>query len=275
MLTESESLAEIARRHGTDKGGAHSYVSTYERHLTHLRHERVTLLEIGIGGYNDPARGGASLRMWRDFFPRGTIVGVDINDKRRLADERISVVQGDQSDEVFLRSVAKTYGPFDIIIDDGSHVCRDTVASFRLLFDFLRVGGIYVVEDLQTSYWPPFGGSSWPGGRRRTTISLLKRLVDGLNYAEFDIPNYKPTAFDEWIRSISFYHNIAFLEKNDNREPSNILAPHPRKQRMHYVGLYDWRRALKSRALQEDAAGSLLKRFLAYYRRRSEKRARR
>jgi hypothetical protein len=62
-------------------------------------------------------------------------------------------------------------------------------------------------------------------------MALLKSLADGLNHAEFDIPNYTPTYTDRGIRSITLYHNLAFIQKGDNSEPSNLLAPHPRRGR--------------------------------------------
>jgi len=59
-------------------------------------------------------------------------------------------------------------------------------------------------------------------------MTFLQELVDGLNYAEFDIPNYVPAYTDTWIRSLTFYHNMAFVQKGANTEGSNVLQPHPR-----------------------------------------------
>jgi hypothetical protein len=63
-------------------------------------------------------------------------------------------------DESFLGKVLEETGPLDIIIDDGSHINRDVLTSFHYLFPGLRTGGFYVIEDLQTAYWPGYGGSS-------------------------------------------------------------------------------------------------------------------
>jgi hypothetical protein len=222
------SLRDIALAVGTDKETAHSYATAYERHLGHLRDRPIRLLEIGVGGYSDPHAGGASLRMWKEFFPRGEIVGVDIHDKSALAEPRITIVQGDQSDGEFLDDVATRYGPFDVIVDDGSHICAHVIKSFRHLFGSLTDGGTYAIEDLQTSYWERGYGGSSGGNRRGTSMTMLKSLVDGLNYAEFDIANYAPTEFDRNITSLTFYHNLVFIQKGPNLEPSNSLAPHPR-----------------------------------------------
>ena len=238
-MAAAPSLRDLALAMGTDKEGAHSYTAPYERHLARLRHEPVTLLEIGIGGYASRARGGASLRMWKAYFPAGTIIGLDIEDKSPLAEERITILQGDQGDRGFLRELATSHGPFDIVIDDGSHRSDHIIASFEALFPHVRDGGVYVVEDLQTAYWEKFGGSSKPN-TPGTSMTLLKRLSDGLNYAEFDIPNYQPTLTDTSIMSVAFYHNIAFIEKGPNREQSNLLPPHPRTSRIY--ALSGWAR---------------------------------
>jgi hypothetical protein len=59
-------------------------------------------------------------------------------------------------------------------------------------------------------------------------MTFLKGLVDGLNHAEYDLVGYVPSLFDEWVHSVTFYHNLAFIEKGDNREPSTLLPVHPR-----------------------------------------------
>ena len=222
------SLPELALLHRTDKEGTHFYAAAYERHLQHLRDRPIRLLEIGVGGYSDPTKGGESLRMWKEYFPLGQIIGVDIHDKSALAEERITILRGDQGDPAFLERLGVEHGPFDVIVDDGSHLSAHVIASFRGLFGFLTDDGIYAIEDLQTSYWPRYGGSSGPD-RSTTSMTFLESLVDGLNFAELDLVGYQPTAFDQSITAVTFYHNLAFVQKGDNREPSTILPPHPRE----------------------------------------------
>jgi hypothetical protein len=231
--TPERPLREIALAHATDKEGRHSYADVYEKHLARLRNSPVTLLEIGVGGYRNPEQGGASMRMWKEYFPNGKIIGIDIEDKRHFSEDRITILQGDQSNAEFLEQLAREYGPFDVVIDDGSHVCAHVIASFAVLFSHVRDGGLYVIEDLQTAYWEKYGGSS-VRGQSGASMALLKSLADGLNYAEFDIVGYMPTYTDEWVKSIAMYHNIAFIEKGANVERSNLLPPHPRTRR-HYA----------------------------------------
>jgi hypothetical protein len=235
LSTTGRALGEIAIAHGTDKQGTHSYTDAYEQQLGHLRQEAITLLEIGIGGYADPAVGGASLRMWKEYFPRARIIGVDIYDKSSLAEDRIEIERGDQSDPEFLSALAAKYGPFDVIVDDGSHVCEHVIASFNALFPHLKLDGIYAIEDLQTAYWEGgYGGSSVPGAPG-TPMAMLRGLTDGLNYAEFDVVDYRPTYLDLNVRSVLFLHNLAFIRKGPNLEGSNFLPPHPRSERKFRV----------------------------------------
>src|SRR6185503_11070328 len=134
--------------------GHHFYTPFYAQWFSDLRYKPVRLMEIGVGGYGRPNRGGNSLRMWKRYFPLGLITGIDIHDKSALQERRIHIYTGNQSDREFMERVSGIEGPFDIIIDDGSHVQSDIINSFQILFPLMVSGGIYVIEDTQTSYWP-------------------------------------------------------------------------------------------------------------------------
>lgn len=213
-------LATICR---TDKWNTHYYAKHYERYFRPLRSRRLNILEIGVGGYEDPTFGGHSLRMWKAYFPKSHIYGIDCYDKQALEEPRIRIVQGRQEDPEFLRQVAKDIGRLDIVIDDGSHVNAHVITAFETLFPLLADDGIYVVEDTQTSYWPGLGGSSEALSDPTTTMGYFKRLVDGLNHAEFLRTGYQPSSFDQHISTIHFYHNLIFILKGDNTEGSNVL----------------------------------------------------
>jgi hypothetical protein len=216
-------LPRLAMIYGTDKWGEHWYAAHYARHFRHLRRKKITLLEIGIGGYGDSQGGGASLRMWRRYFPNALIVGLDYFDKAAHAEERIRIYRGDQSDERILRQIVAEVGRPDVIIDDGSHINRHVIKSFEVLFPLLADEGIYVVEDTQTAYWPKEGGSSDDLLQAPTSMCLLKSLVDGLNHEEFIKPGYVSSYYDEHITAIHFYHNLVFIQKGRNQEGSNRI----------------------------------------------------
>lgn len=223
-VTHDDDLSLLATFHKTDKAADHWYTPHYHRRFSQLRDEPITLLEIGIGGYDDPHAGGESLRMWRDYFSKATIVGLDIA-KKELALDNVFIEQGDASDPRTLTHLIDTYGPFDIIIDDGSHQMNDIQQAWVVLWDALVDGGWYVIEDLQTAYWEPYGGSSQRTGD--STIGFLQGLIDRIHYAEFDIPGYTPNRFDESVVGLEIARNIAFILKGDNTSPSTWMPKHP------------------------------------------------
>jgi len=215
-------LVRLATLHRTDKWGRHWYARHYQTHFAPRRLEPLTLLEVGVGGYEDPAKGGDSLRMWKAYFPCARIFGLDVFDKRAVEEDRIRVFQGSQDDRMFLERVVEATGPLDIVIDDGSHQSAHVVASFEALFPHLREGGIYAVEDTQTSYWPSYGGSL-DVEAPHTSMNLFKRLADGLNHRERIRPGYTPTFFDLNVASVHLYHNMVFVYRGRNDEESNVL----------------------------------------------------
>ena len=223
MLSAGTQLQKLARIYGTDKGMGHQFMRHYQHHLRSFKWKRMRMLEIGVGGYEDPLQGGASLRMWRRYFPLGRIWAIDIHDKQFHAERRIQIWQGSQREAPFLEQLVQEMGHVDVVIDDGSHFVEDVITSFEVLFPLLRDGGIYVVEDTQTSYWEVCGGSM-DRLQGRSTMNYFKQLADGLNFREYPAPGYKPSYYDVNIVSIHFYHNLIFIYKGDNSEESNVLV---------------------------------------------------
>lgn len=145
-------LHDLGRRHGTDKwDGSHtfqgeSYLDIYELYLAPMRNRPINILELGV-------RGGNSLRMWKSYFPRAHIIGVDFNpDCRGHAQDRIEVVIASQDDASQLEPLAQRVGGFDVVVDDASHINHLTRASFEILFPHLKPGGFYIMEDLGMSW---------------------------------------------------------------------------------------------------------------------------
>lgn len=167
-----KTLDQIAIEHGTDKSSRyHNYCVKYQRWLPEPDGTPYHLLEIGV-------LDGASLRMWREYYsnPNGRIVGVDVNPEcarfgRPAGNVHVEI--GSQDDRDFMLGVCRRHGPFDIVIDDGSHRSDHVRASFDAVFDVLADGGTYVVEDACCAYWPEFGGGK---------LEYFKGLVDDVNY---------------------------------------------------------------------------------------------
>ena len=154
------SLAELFRRHGSDKD-RNGYSSLYNALFEPMRALPVRLLEVGIGsmlpgpssmkGYMpDTYRPGASLRAWRDFFPAGEVHGMDIQDDCMIVDEpRVVTHLCDSTSAAATRAWAEGQAaPFDVIVDDGSHWYDHQLSTLRHLFPLLRPGGFYVIEDI-------------------------------------------------------------------------------------------------------------------------------
>jgi hypothetical protein len=169
-------------------------------------------------GYEDAGEGAGSLRAWKAFFRKSRIVGIDIYDKTHFREDRIDIRQCDHTDAKGLIDLSNEYGGFDIVIDDGSHRCEHVIETFKVLFPHLRANGIYAIEDMQTSYWPTWGGGM---ENPNSSMAFFKGLVDGLNHVEFPVGGYTPGYFDKNIVEIVFFHNLVIIRKGVNDEKTN------------------------------------------------------
>jgi hypothetical protein len=220
-------LNRLALIYKTDKWGKHNYTIHYSTHFRKYKFKRIILFEIGAGGYHYPDIGGNSLRMWKRYFPFGRIYSLDIYDKSQFEESRIKIFKGSQTDEVLLDNILRSIGEPDIIIDDGSHINEHVIKTFEILFPRLKTGGIYVIEDAGTSYWPDYGGDSEDLNNPSTIMNYFKRLTDCLNHQELVRREYTPTYFDKNISSIQFYHNLIFVFKGLNNESSGVDLDNP------------------------------------------------
>jgi len=152
-------LTQLAIIHGADKFGWHDYTPHYFRLFEPLRARARNVLEIGVGGYQDRDRGGESLAIWRDFFFEADVTGIDLSPKDLDLGPRVKIFRGNQVDRPFLDEIAARRGPFEIILDDGSHQNIHIIQTFKALLSKVAPGGIYVAEDLQTAHFPRYGGS--------------------------------------------------------------------------------------------------------------------
>lgn len=161
-------LTEIANEAGTDKGTVHGdaqgYTLIYEMLFEPMRDRALSLLEIGlaIGGpeHGMPASravtGAPSAQMWRGYFPKAKILGIDISDFSRFESEWFKFYKADcgdgkQLDEV-VAELSESGSSLDIIVDDASHASFHQQLTMLKLFPLLKVGGFYIIEDLN---WQP------------------------------------------------------------------------------------------------------------------------
>jgi hypothetical protein len=143
---EHSILCSLAKAHGTDK---YPWYTPFYSALFADKHVK-RVLEIGV-------LNGASLAMWRDYWPEAVVWGFD---KERRRDTDIQVMYGDQSKPEDL-AFAASRGPFDIIIDDGSHEPADQILGALTLVPHLAPGGLYIIEDVNPPY-EVLGAIPWP-----------------------------------------------------------------------------------------------------------------
>jgi hypothetical protein len=215
------SLNVIGLKFGTDKSSKeHDYLSFYESLFQAIRHDRITILEIGV-------LYGASLRVWKEYFPNGTVIGADIDPGvKSYNTARILTEVIDQSNIEDLVQLGVKHGPFDIIIEDGSHQWEHQITTFRTLFPFVKNGGLYIVEDLHTN----FGrlAAECRGSSSISFVEYLKKLVD-LRVADdqIDISNEEDPFLRTYGRNIqflTFYRRACIVRKKYQPYPGRISA---------------------------------------------------
>jgi len=216
-------LENIAITANTDKRmQGNFYTPNYELFFEQIRYDNLKILELGIG----PPKYG-SLILWENYFPNADIYAVDILDECKKYKGRTKVIIGNLDDRTFLDSlIQQTGGEFDIIIDDAGHHVVQQKNLFNYLFKHVKDGGIYIVEDLGTSYLGQFGG----GYRKADSmIEFLKSLVDSVNTPFFKrtplfyklapfgpqpLPE-EPTFEEDNIYAMSFFKGICFIFKGN------------------------------------------------------------
>ncbi len=162
-------LDELGLLHGTDKvSKRHGYLPVYEQFFEPMRDLPVSIFEIGV-------KEGSSIRMWRDYFPRAQIIGMDRNPTAQThAGERVTIEIGNQGDRQVLLDICERHGPFDIIVEDGSHIWSHQIFCLETLFPHIKPNGYYVVEDIHTSFGQ--SADAYHGGLAFSAFDYIQRL---------------------------------------------------------------------------------------------------
>lgn len=194
------------------------YFDIYDRTFDRFVGQPVRFLEIGVSQ-------GGSLALWRKFLgPDAVIFGIDVDPRCvELGDDIAEVRIGSQNDPAFLASVVAEMGGVDVVLDDGSHVAAHQRTSFDTLFPLLTDGGVYMIEDVHTSYWDRWGGGYLRPG---SIIQVAKGLVDGLHkwYFRGPLPRRSRMA---GVRCVAFYDSIIVIEKQTPAPPQAISVGSP------------------------------------------------
>lgn len=198
-----------------------NYYEEYDLMFSYLRNRPVKILEIGV-------QKGGSIATWLEYFNNAHVVGIDIDPECKQYEQGgAKIYIGSQEDADFLKKINLLEGPFDIVIDDGGHTMKQNLTTFNTLFPLLNDNGMYVVEDIHTSYWKEFGGGLY---KRRTMINRIKNLIDDIHYWATDHPRVNilrkikhkifntnhgeaKNIFEETVRSIYIADSICFIRK--------------------------------------------------------------
>ena len=185
----------------------HHYLPIYENYFSAYLDKNINFLEIGVAD-------GGSLEMWSKYFSKNSkIYGIDINEEcKKYENENIKVFIGDATDSRFLKdNIFTSVNYFDIILDDGSHKMEDIKQSLINLYPKLKVGGLYIIEDLHTSYWPKFNGGI---NKKDNFFNYIKNIIDDMHFDFHKHGDYKTIVKDSGY-GLHIYNSLVIIEKRE------------------------------------------------------------
>jgi hypothetical protein len=209
-------LDDLALKAGTDKASSHhDYMEAYSHYFDAIKDDPIKFLEIGI--YE-----GSSVKLWEEYFIKAELHFIDVSlnaVKYHSTRSHYHIARQEDADDL-QKFIQEAGTDFDVIIDDGGHAMNQQITSFIHLFPHVKSQGIYIIEDLHTSYWNCLGG----GNRNQTTIALLKNLIDQINFVGAstgrashqnlsDSTMKKLGIYQKDILSICFYDSLVFVTK--------------------------------------------------------------
>ena len=266
-LLQLPSFTDLVNASGSDKFYHHHYEHYYERVLPPYRHRpNLKFLEIG-------ADTGVSIDLWERYFTSPElIVGLAyknvpemnvVSAGKRPNTTAVEIVYGDQSKKATVDRLA-TMGPWDIIIDDGSHVPQHVMYTFSELWKTVKRGGHYIIEDIETSYWMEgselygyyLNGTGFDAEPRYNVVQYMKQFVDVLIRRQVNAEELSIMDGDDEICSIEFGYNIMLLRKcgdEDSPQPAFSSWRPIDRERMNR-----WMEKAKSTHPKKDGEGNLV-----------------
>ena len=202
------------------------YFEIYDRHFSRFRGTDVYIVEFGVFH-------GGSLKMWKQYFgPNAKIFGIDINPHcKKIEEDQIEIVIGDQENREFLRSLRDKIPKIDILIDDGGHTMQQQIATYEELFPHIDLNGVYLCEDLHTSYWLEFGGGYKKCG---TFMEYSKNFIDYINaWHSVRTSRLNVTKFTKSVHSLHYYDSVLVIEKRPIEKPFNVKTGIPAIPNFH------------------------------------------
>ena len=253
-----QSLREIGLRAGTDKISHHEYDAYYPLFLEKYRERHGgAMFEIGLDE-------GKSLAMWLEYFPNAFIYGADIG--KSYEGPRHKTFLADQGKLADLKRIVSSEikHPVFLIIDDGSHLPEHQVLSFNFLFaELLQPGGVYIIEDIEVSYWTKGGlyGYRTRYGYQHpvSMVEICKHVIDSINgeflteannYAvDVNLSRFLGQVTRDQIATITFGRNCIIITKNATGKFMGVVHFRNCNNIAHGCELecqsFDWRLLLK------------------------------
>lgn len=210
-------MEKYGKMFNTDKIISHKYHNIYSQFIEKFENINGSMIEIGI-------EESYSLKMWLNLFKNIHIYGFDINIEK--TGDRYDIFKGDQSNEEDLNKFTKIIDkPVYFINDDGSHIPEHQLLTFNKLFPYLEEGGIYIIEDIETSYWSKghiYNYDTTYGYKNsKSIIEIFKNVIDCVN-SKFLLNKIEtPIKHLDNIKMISFLYNCIIIEKKNKEEEVN------------------------------------------------------
>lgn len=225
-----DELTSLANKYASDKGtiaptlGHHgprlNFTPVYSKYFEPIRNENIKILEIGVGS-------GPSLKIWYDYFPNAKIYAIDISSQISHNNDRVKTYIGDQSKREDLLKVIEEIGEVDLIIDDGSHVISHQQISLGFLFNYLKEGGQYWIEDLHTSDSEVWQGKNLYGydmsfKEGESTVQVIEQFIKSKKFNSPFLSDEENLYLTKNIKNIevfdlpkTFYgiNKLAFIQK--------------------------------------------------------------
>lgn len=217
----------IGTKVNTDKIYHHGYHRFYS---DNIKRNITKLLEIGI-------EKGHSVNLWLEYCPDATIYGLDINTE--FINGRVQIYKGDQSNTNDLHNlIEKTGNNIDVILDDGSHIPEHQILTFAILFPYVTPGGIYIIEDIETSYWKQNGlygyETKYGQHHEKNIINIFSSILHVLNREFMNTQELEKVMSDlpfgvdivDSISSITFCQNCIIIKKKQPYEYKYVNRPY-------------------------------------------------
>jgi hypothetical protein len=187
------------------------YFDIYDFWFKKYKNKPIVILEIGV--YQ-----GGSLNMWRDYFGKDAqIYAIDINPLcKQFEAENTKIFIGSQKDREFLKFVKTQIPKIDILIDDGGHTMSQQIVSFEELYDHIQDDGLYLCEDLHTSYWPAYEGGY---KNKNSFIEYSKNFIDYINAWHADKKELPVNDFTRKTYALHYYDSVLVIEKRPMKKP--------------------------------------------------------